>query len=70
MGCVYVLALTDASGKVGAGTFTGLTVTSVIITSILLDHYGLLGFEQHYASVPRLFGAALMIVGIVLISRY
>ena len=70
MGSVYVISQTNVSGKVGAGVFAGITVTSAIVTSILLDHFGLLGFERHTASFPRLIGGALMIAGIVLVGKF
>ena len=38
--------------------------------SVLLDHFGWIGFEQHSASIPRLAGCALMIVGVFLISKF
>jgi transporter family-2 protein len=40
------------------------------VCSVVLDHFGWLGFEAHAASPLRLVGAALMIVGFVLISRF
>ena len=46
------VALTVAQ-KMGSGLFTGATVTASLITSIFLDHFGLLGFKQHPLSVAR-----------------
>ena len=40
-----------------------------MITSLLLDHYGLIGFPIHSLSPVRLIGAALVIAGVVLIQR-
>jgi transporter family-2 protein len=51
--------------KMGSGIFTGVTVTSAIVVSILLDNYALMGFRQHPASITRIAGAALMIVGLM-----
>ena len=56
--------------RLGSGVFTGLTVTASLATSILLDHYGWIGFRQHTASPARLAGCALMIVGVWLVSRF
>ena len=70
LGAVYVLAMVNASGKVGAGVFIGVSVTASVLTSLTLDHFALMGFKQHTASVPRLIGAALMIAGLVLIGKY
>jgi transporter family-2 protein len=56
--------------KMGSGVFTGVTVTSAIVVSILLDNYSLMGFKQHPASITRIAGAALMIVGLWLVAKF
>ena len=56
--------------KLGAGVFTGVSVTAALLTSVLLDHLGLLGFKQHAASPARLGGCAFMVAGLWLISRF
>jgi transporter family-2 protein len=56
--------------KLGSGLFTGLTLTASLLTSIALDHFGVMGFEPHPASTLRVTGAGLMIAGIWLIARF
>lgn len=56
--------------KLGAGVFTGLTLTASLVTSVLLDHFGWVGFEQHSASWPRILGCVLMVGGIWLVARF
>ena len=56
--------------KIGAATFLGLIVTAGVITSILLDHFGLVGFKVHPASLWRILGGALMIGGVGLVARF
>jgi len=56
--------------KMGSGIFTGASLTASLVTSVLLDHFGLIGFKQHSASPARLGGCALMIAGVWLISRF
>jgi transporter family-2 protein len=55
-------------GKVGAGAFAGLTITSNILMSLVIDKFGMFGMETHALSVGRMAGAALMVSGIALIS--
>ena len=69
-GGMYVLATIYFAEKLGAAIFTGMTVTGAIVTSVALDHYGLIGFKQHTASWPRLAGATLMIGGLALVSIF
>ena len=56
--------------RVGAGPYVGLVVTAAVVMSLILDHFGLVGFEEHRANVWRLLGAGLMIVGVALVARF
>ena len=69
-GGAYVLCTIFFAEKLGAGIFVGLTVTAGIVTSVIMDHYGLLGFKPHPASWPRIIGAALMLGGLALVSAF
>ena len=55
--------------RLGSGVFTGLTLTASLVTSVLPDQFGLIGFAQRSASPVRLLGCGLMIAGAWLISR-
>ncbi len=69
-GAVAVFAGLLFVDKVGAGAFNGLLITANLLTSVALDHFGWLGMKQVRAGAPRLIGAAIMVVGIVLISVF
>lgn len=56
--------------QIGAGPYIGLTVTAAVIVSLVLDHFGWVGFEQHPANLWRLVGSGLMIIGVGLIARF
>jgi transporter family-2 protein len=70
VGAFAVIAGLLFVGKVGAGAFAGLTITANILMSLVIDRYGLFGMEVHALSGGRLAGAALMVAGIVLISKF
>ena len=70
MAAGYVLSTTLVAGRLGASVFTGVTVTVAIATSIVLDHYGFVGFAVHKAGLARIAGGALMAGGLGLIMRY
>lgn len=57
-------------GTVGAGTFAGLTITANILMSLLIDKYGMSGMTVHDLTPGRIAGAALMVAGIALISKF
>ncbi len=69
-GAVAVFAGLILIGKLGAGTVNGLIIAANIITSIAIDHFGLLNSPIHTANVWRILGGALMVAGIALISRF
>jgi transporter family-2 protein len=69
-GAVAVYAGLTLIDKVGAGTVNGLIIAANIITSIAIDHFGLLNTPIHEASPMRLIGGALMVAGITLITRF
>ena len=56
--------------KLGAGLFTGLSLTASLIMGILIDQMGWIGFKQHSASPLRMLGGALMIGGVWLITKF
>ena len=70
LGAVYAMAVVLLAHHLGAGTLTALAVTGQLVCSVVLDHFGLLGFEQHAAGVWRILGCLLMLAGLVLIWRF
>ena len=68
LGAVYVLSAIVFAERLGAAVFTGLTVTAGIVTSIVLDHFGWVGFQQHAAGPWRIAGGLVMIGGLLLVS--
>ena len=70
VGAFAVIAGLLFVGKVGAGAFAGLTITANILMSLVIDKFGWFGIEVHALNGWRLLGAALMVGGITLISRF
>ncbi len=64
-----LIGLTVAQ-RMGSAVFTGASITAALVTSVLLDQFGLVGFRQHSASPARIAGCALMIAGLWLIARF
>ena len=70
MGTIYLTGNILLAPRLGAGELIGLVVAGQLIFSVLLDHFGWIGFAQHSASLPRLAGCALMIAGVALIAKF
>lgn len=70
LGAVFVLSTLLVAKQVGAAVFLATSVTAATVASLAMDHWALLGFQQHTASLPRLAGGVLMIAGLALIARF
>jgi bacterial/archaeal transporter family-2 protein len=69
LGAAYVGLAVVLAPRIGAGTLTAAVVAGQMLTSIVLDHFGWVGFAQQPLSPTRLLGAALVVGGVVLIQR-
>lgn len=68
-GAFYVVAATVVGPRLGASMLLALTVLGQLLAALAVDHFGWLGFPQQPLSVARLAGAALLLAGVLLISR-
>ena len=67
---VPIITTVMFAGSLGAAPYIGIVVTATIVCSVLLDHFGIIGFDVHRAGALRLLGAALMIGGVTLIALF
>ena len=70
LGTTYLTGAILLAPKLGVAALIGLVVTGQLIFSVLLDHFGWFGFEQHAAGFARIAGCLLMIGGVFLISKF
>ena len=70
LGGGIILAQFFIARQIGAAAFLGMFVTAGVVTSVLLDHFGWVGFDQHRAGVWRIIGALLMIGGVALVGLF
>jgi len=69
-GAVNLTATILLAPKLGLGTLSGLIIAGLLITSVVLDHFGLLGMAQHPVVFGRIAGVLLLLAGVVLIKRF
>jgi len=69
-GGIALLSQPIAAPRLGAAMYIGLFVTASTVVSVAMDHFGWLGFPEHTAGLGRIFGCALMIIGIALVSLF
>jgi bacterial/archaeal transporter family-2 protein len=70
LGAFYVAATVILAPRLGAATMVSLFVAGQLLTSLLLDHFGLIGYAQHSINLYRVFGALLLVAGALLILRF
>jgi transporter family-2 protein len=70
MGAFYVVVTLTEAKAMGAGAFTAVTLTAAVVTSLVLDHYGLLGFEVRPLTMLRVLGGVLMVAGVGLVAKF
>ena len=56
--------------KLGAATLMGFMIAGQMLASLILDHYGILGYPVHPATVWRILGVALVVSGVVMIKKF
>ena len=69
LGALYIVAAVVLAPRLGAAALTAAVVAGQMAASVALDHYGLVGFPIHQVTGPRIVGAVLVLLGVVLVQR-
>jgi transporter family-2 protein len=67
LGAFYVLGSVVAAPKLGAATLVAVILAGQAVASLLVDHFGWVGFEENPVTLGRLAGIALVAVGVALV---
>jgi bacterial/archaeal transporter family-2 protein len=70
LGAFFVCASIILTPRLGAATTVGVFLTGQVVASIAIDHFGLLGVPVQSASLPRIGGALLIVMGVVIVQRF
>ena len=70
LGAFYVCASIVLTPRLGVATTIGLFLAGQVIASIGIDHFGWFGVPLQQATIPRILGALLIIVGVVVVQRF
>jgi bacterial/archaeal transporter family-2 protein len=70
LGAFYVLGSVVTAPKLGAATLVALILAGQTTSSLLVDHFGLVGFPEHPISLGRLGGVALVAAGVALVRVF
>jgi bacterial/archaeal transporter family-2 protein len=70
LGAFYVLGSIVSAPKLGAVTLIALIVAGQAVASVVIDHFGWVGFPEQHLSAGRLAGIALLGAGVVLVRVF
>jgi len=68
LGVFYLWATVVCAPRLGVAVTFGLVIAGQVITSLVLDHFGLLSVPVTLASVQRVIGVVLIVVGVVVMG--
>ena len=69
LGATYVTMTVVLAPRLGAAAMLGAVMTGQLIGSLLLDHYGAVGYPVRPISLERVGGAVLLLLGVLLIQK-
>lgn len=70
LGAYLVFATTFLAPVVGAGLLVGLILMGQLSTAVVLDHFGLIGFEKKPINARKILGVVTLAAGVVLIRYF
>jgi bacterial/archaeal transporter family-2 protein len=70
LGAFYVLGSIVSAPKLGAVTLIALIVAGQAVASVVIDHFGWVGFPEQHLSAGRLAGIVLLGAGVVLVRVF
>ena len=70
LGAYFVAATIFLAPKLGATTMVALLLAGQMTASLALDHFGLLGYPIHPASLGRIAGVVMIAGGVLLVRNF
>jgi len=70
MGAFFVTCMAFFAPRLGATTLLALVISGQILASLLLDHFGAIGFNVHEINLWRILGVILIAAGVLLVRKF
>lgn len=70
LGAFFVTTTIILAPKLGAVTLLASLITAQMVASLILDHFGLIGYPVHQVNVWRILGVACLITGVFLVQKF
>ena len=68
--CGYITVIIFTVQRIGAASVLATVVASQVAASIVVDHFAILGVQQHTATAGRIAGTVLIIAGSILVGIF
>ena len=69
LGVAYVSMTIVLAPRLGAATLLSAAMAGQLMGSLVMDHYGIVGYSVRTVSTGRVLGVALLLLGVLLIHR-
>ncbi|OMH39385.1 DMT family transporter [Motiliproteus sp. MSK22-1] len=70
MGAFFVTSMVFFAPRLGATTLLALVIAGQMSASLVLDHFGALGFNTQEINIWRIVGVLLIAAGVVLVKKF
>jgi len=70
LGAFYVVVTVVSAPRVGAATLIAALIAGQMVASLVVDHFGWVGFPVHHVSAGRVVGLVLLFAGVLLVRLF
>ncbi len=70
LGAFFVSVMATVVPRIGVALAFSLAIGGQMLVTLLIDHFGWLGVPEKPINIYRVFGAALITVGVILIRKF
>lgn len=68
-GAFFVAVAAFAAPRIGLASLITIGIAGQVVTALILDHFGVLGLPKDTVNLTKVVGAALVLVGVILVRR-
>lgn len=70
LGAFYVAGSITSAPRLGAVTLIAVILAGQALASLVVDHFGMVGFDEHPATLGRVLGVALIACGVLFVRLF
>ncbi|MDQ6907875.1 MAG: DMT family transporter [Chloroflexota bacterium] len=70
LGAFYVVVSVVAGPRLGSAALVACVIAGQLVASVVIDHFGWVGYLVHPISPGRIVGAILLLAGVACVLRY